>query len=57
MTSQLRHHDVTTEGHICPSSPLNRDGHICPFSPIRVKVETGRFQNSPLEYGLFVFRD
>ncbi len=37
MTSQWRHHDVTTEGHICPSSPLTRDGHICPSSPVRVK--------------------
>ncbi len=37
MTWEWRHHDVTTEGHICPSSPLTRDGHICPSSPVRVK--------------------
>ncbi len=39
MTSQWCHHDVTTEGHICPSSPLTRDGHICPSSPVRVKLK------------------
>ncbi len=36
MTSQWRHHDVATEGHLCPSSPLTRDGHIYLSSPVRV---------------------
>ncbi len=36
MTSQSRHHDVTTEGYICPSCPLIRGGHICPSSPLKV---------------------
>ncbi len=37
------HHYVTTEGHICPSSPLTRDGHICPSSPVRVNLS---FENT-----------
>ncbi len=50
MTSQWCHLDFTTEGHICPSSPLIRDGHICPSSPVRVKdglIYSGKYTPCP----------
>ncbi len=59
MTSQWRHHDVTTQGHICPSSPLTRDRQLCPSSPVRVNalfsnctlpmsIENGCYKNASL---------